>query len=136
MSTQIDPELLAQVLTVLRDAVTNPAKDKATDLIEWIMDNYVTPQGIRYAMANNLDLFTLAFNHYGLGHSAVSPLFKIVARNYWGEIEDLLTDANKVLKIVSKKPECAQILYTPEGIDYLNRCCIAGYENLYNFVWN
>ena len=123
MTTQIEPELLAQVLTVLRDAVTNPAKDKATDLIEWIMDNYV-------------DLFTLAFNHYGLGHSAVSPLFKIVARNYWTEIEDLLTDANKVLKIVSKKPECAQILYTPEGIDYLNRCCIVGYENLYNFVWN
>ena len=136
MSTDIDPALLAQVIRVLNDAILNPAENKASELIEWIMDNYVTEDGIRYAMDNNLDLLTLALNHYGLGHSAVTPLFRIAMRNYWTDVENILTDANKLLRIVSKKPECARLLNTPQGIDYLNRCCTASYQNLYNFVWN
>ena len=136
MSTQIEPELLAQVLRVLTDAVANPAKNKASELIEWIMDNYVDAEGIRYAMDNNLDLFTLAFNHYGMGHNAASPSFRIVLRNYWSEVERILTNANEVMRIVAKKPECAALLSTPEGINYLNRCCVASYQNIYNFVWN
>ena len=128
--------MFANVLRVLNEAIMNPAQNKASELIEWVMDNYVTEEGIRYAMDNNLDLLTLALNHYGLGHSAATPLFRMVMRNYWSEVEILLTDANKVLRIVSKKPECARLLQTPEGIDYLNRCCVTSYTNLYNFVWN
>jgi len=127
--------LLAQVISTLRRAIMNPVKGQVTLFIDWVMDGFITEENLRTAIEEDVDILTLAFNHFGLGHSAVTPLIRIVFKYYWDEVESIVTDANRVYEIIARKPECAKIISTKEGNDYLNRCCEAAYANLYDFLW-
>lgn len=126
---------LAQVANTLRKAITSPVERQVENFIQWTLQNFITEKNLGYAIENDLDILTLALNHYGLGHGDLTPLFKIVMKMYWDEAESYLTNVSKVLSLLSKKPKCAEILDTEKGRDYLNRCCRTTYDRLYTFIW-
>lgn len=126
---------LAQVANKLREAIVSPVERQVENFIEWTLQSFVTEKNLRYALENDLDILTLALNHYGLGHGDLTPLFRIVMKMYWDEAESYLTNVSKVLSLLSKKPKCAEILDTERGRDYLNRCCRSTYNRLYDFIW-
>jgi hypothetical protein len=96
----------------------------------------VNKENLEYAINNNLDILALSLNEFHLGHPLVSPLFKIALQMFWAEfIEHYIADATIIYSILSQKPEVKNILDTPAGIDYLNRCCKASYETMYSFAW-
>ena len=126
---------LAQAANALRKAIASPVERQAEKFIEWTLQNFVTEKNLRYALENDLDILTLALNHYGLGHGDLTPLFKLTMKMYWDEAESYLTNVSKVLSLLSKKPKCSEILDTEKGRDYLNRCCRSTYNRLYDFIW-
>ena len=126
---------LAEAAKALREAIVSPVEKQVENFIEWTLQNFVTEKNLRYALENDLDILTLALNHYGLGHGDLTPLFKLTMKMYWDEAESYLTNVSKVLSLLSKKPKCAEILGTEKGRDYLNRCCRSTYDRLYTFVW-
>jgi len=126
---------LAQAANALRKAIVSPVERQVENFIEWVLQKFVTEKNLRYALENDLDILTLAFNHYGLGHGDLTPLFRLAMKMYWDEVESYLTNVSKVLSLLSKKPKCSEILDTVKGRDYLNRCCRSTYDRLYTFVW-
>lgn len=126
---------LAQVANTLRKAITSPVERQVEHFIQWTLRNFVTEKNLRYAIENDLDILTLALNHYGLGHGDLTPLFRLAMKMYWDEAESYLTNVAKVLSLLSEKPKCAEILDTVRGRDYLNRCCRTTYDRLYDFIW-
>ena len=126
---------LAHVANTLRKAITSPVEKQVEQFIQWTLQNFITEKNLTYALENDLDILTLALNHYGLGHGELTPLFKMVMKIYWDEAESYLTNVSKVLSLLSEKPKCAEILDTAKGRDYLNRCCRATYDRLYDFIW-
>ena len=126
---------LAQVANKLRKAIVSPVERQVENFIEWTLQNFVTEKNLRYALENDLDILTLALNHYGLGHGDLTPLFRLTMKMYWDEAESYLTNVSKVLSLLSRKPRCSEILDTEKGRDYLNRCCRSTYDRLYTFVW-
>lgn len=126
---------LAQAANILRKAITSPIEKQAEQFIQWTLKNFITEKNLRYALDNDLDILTLALNHYGIGHGQLTPLFKMVMKVYWDEAESYLTNVSKVLALLSEKPKCAAILNTVKGRDYLNRCCRTTYDRLYDFIW-
>jgi uncharacterized membrane protein YfbV (UPF0208 family) len=126
---------LAEVARALKEALTGPKGDQVEKFISWVLKNFVKEKNLSYAIENDLDILTLALNHYGLGHSSLTPLFRFVMKAYWGDVESYLTNVGKVLSLLSEKPECAKILSTVKGRDYLNRCCKTAYDNLYDLIW-
>ena len=135
METEEDLRLI-QVSKALREALINPTKNQVKRLLSWCLENFVTQGNLQYAIENDLDILTLALNHYGLGHSSITPSLRTVLKLYWDEVEPLLTDASKIYSIIiSKRPECKKILDTPKGRNYLNRCCQETYNKLYEFTW-
>ena len=126
---------LAEAAKALRAAIVSPVEKQVENFITWVLQNFVTEKNLRYALENDLDILTLALNHYGLGHGDLTPLFKLTMKMYWDEAESYLTNVSKVLSLLSKKPKCSEILDTEKGRDYLNRCCRSTYDRLYTFVW-
>jgi len=104
--------------------------------MRWALNNYVNAENLRNAISSNIDILFLSLNHFHLGHPLVSPIFRLALQMFWAQfIETYIADATKIYNILAQKPECKAILDTPEGIDYLNRCCKASYESLYAFTW-
>jgi len=104
--------------------------------IRWCLTNYVTQENLQNALHDNADILALSLNHFHLGHPLVAPVFRLALQMFWTEfIETYIADATKIYAILSQKPECKAILDTPQGIDYLNRCCKTSYESLYEFAW-
>ncbi|GAF98742.1 unnamed protein product, partial [marine sediment metagenome] len=68
---------LAQVANTLRKAITSPVERQVEHFIQWVLTNFVTEKNLKYAIENDLDILTLALNHYGLGHGDLTPLFRI-----------------------------------------------------------
>jgi len=126
---------LAQVANTLRKAIASPIERQVEHFIQWTLQNFVTEKNLRYAIENDLDILTLALNHYGLGHGDLTPLFRLAMKMYWEEAESYLTNVSKVLSLLSEKQKCAEILDTEMGRDYLNRCCRTTYNRLYDFIW-
>jgi len=126
---------LAEAAKALREAIASPVEKQVENFIEWILQNFVTEKNLRYAIENDLDILTLALNHYGLGHGDLTPLFRLAMKMYWDEAESYLTNVSKVMALLSRKPRCSKILDTEKGRDYLNRCCRSTYDRLYAFVW-
>lgn len=61
---------------------------------------------------------------------------KYLIRMYWREIEDILTDVNKVYNlIVSYRPDLKDIFDTPKGRKWLNENVQRLYDWLYKFAW-
>lgn len=118
--------------------VINARKPSALieQFINWTLTNYVNVENLNYAIQNNADILLLAFNHAHLGHPLVAPAFRLVLQMYFTEfVEYYIGDATRIYEILSRKKEVKEILDTPQGIDYLNRCCKFSYEALYNFCW-
>ena len=136
MQPEIDPMLLTQVLSSLKDALIDPGKKKGQEFIDWVLNVYITEENLNAAIKDDLDVITLAFNHLGLSHSIVSTFMRNVFKTYWDEIEELLTDANKIYDIIKVKPECLKIISTKKGKNYINRSCKSAYRNIYDFTWN
>jgi hypothetical protein len=126
---------MSQTVKMLQLAVTSPRRNLVKKFIKWCLESFVKENNLQYAIDNDLDILTLALNHYGIGHSEITPLFKFTIRMYWKEVEQYLTDVNKVLETLSKDEACRQLLSTEKGRNYLNRCCKTSYEKLYEFTW-
>ncbi len=130
-----DDQLAADILKKLWDAISNPANEKVGQFIAWSFDQFVNEDSLNYAIDNDLDIITLTLNHYALGHSQVTPVFKMAMKMYWDEVESYLTNVEKIFKIIEQKPGCAKIIDTERGRSYLNRCCKVAYEQLYELIW-
>jgi hypothetical protein len=101
------------------------------------LNNYVTAENLENAIKDNVDILALSLNEFHLGHPLVAPLFKLALQMFWMEfVENYLADAPKIKSILIQVSECKPILETDRGIDYLNRCCKATYEHLYEFCWS
>lgn len=88
------------------------------------------------AINKNVDIIALSLNHFRLNNGLVAPVFRLALQMFWKEfIEEYLADPQRIYEILSEDPEVKAILDTCEGRDYLNRCCEASYESLYNFAW-
>ena len=130
------PEDEVGITKLLKDAILDPSKEKIDRFITWSLEKYVNAENLNYSIENDLDIITLALNHYGLSHSkTVTPLFKITMKMYWEEAESYLIHVEKVYSILTRKPELKKILDTEKGRSYLNRCCKQTYDKLYSFVW-
>lgn len=124
------------ITKILKDAVLDPSKDKIDGFITWSLEKYVNEENLNYSIENDLDIITLALNHYGLSHNkTITPIFRLAMKMYWEEAESYLTHVEKVYSILTKKPEIKKILDTEKGRSYLNRCCKQTYSALYDFIW-
>ena len=130
-----DDQVTADTLKILWDAISNPANEKVGQFIAWSFDKFVNEESLNYAIDNDLDIITLALNHYALGHSQVTPIFKLAVKMHWNEVESYLTNVEKIFKIIEQKPGCAKIINTERGRSYLNRSCKATYTELYSLIW-
>lgn len=126
---------MSQAIKMLQDAVKSPRKNLMKKFIKWCLEKFVNENNLQYAIDNDLDILTLALNHYGIGHSEITPLFKLAIKMYWKEVEQYLTDVSKVLETLSKNEACRQLLSTEKGISYLNRSCKNSYNTIYDFIW-
>jgi hypothetical protein len=126
---------MSQTVKMLQDAVTSPRGNLMKKFIKWCLEKFVNEENLRYAIDNDLDILTLALNHYGIGHSEITPLFKLAIKMYWKEVEQYLTCVSKVHETLSKNEACRQLLSTEKGRSYLNRCCKTSYERLYSLIW-
>ncbi len=135
MSSTVDMGMISEVIDVLRLALVEPQKENARLFIGWCLNQWITPENLQEAIETDLDIITLSLNHLGLGHSLISPLLRLVFKRHWTEVEDMLTEPQNVYDIVISKPGCREILATPRGIDYMNRCCESAYSDIYTFVW-
>lgn len=104
--------------------------------IRWALNGYVNKENMEEAIQNNVDIIALSLNHFHLGSPLVAPVFRLALQMFWSEfIEQYIADTQKIYDILATNPEVKAILDTPQGRDYLNRCCEASYESLYNFAW-
>jgi hypothetical protein len=126
---------MSQFVKMLHDAVYSPRRNLMKKFIKWCLEKFVNEDNLQYAIDNDLDILTLALNHYGIGHSEITPLFKLAIKMYWKEVEQYLTDVSKVLETLSKNEACRQLLSTEKGRNYLNRSCKTSYDRLYNIIW-
>ena len=78
-----DDQVTADTIRKLWDAISNPTNEKVSQFIAWSFDKFVNEDNLNYAIDNNLDILTLALNHYALGHSQVTPIFKLAVKTYW-----------------------------------------------------
>jgi len=93
------------------------------------------PENLETAVKSNLDLTTLLFNHYHLQNQAIFPLFKLVAKAYWDEIEKYLCNVPKIYSLLAQNPNNIPILEKTETKKYLNEQCTKLYQTLYYLVW-
>jgi len=104
--------------------------------ITWALNNYVNEENLKNAIGSNVDILFLSLNHFHLGHPLVAPIFRLALQMFWTQfIDAYIADATKIYTILAQKPDVKAILDTPQGTDYLNRCCKASYESLYTFAW-
>jgi len=104
--------------------------------INWALTNFVNVENLNYAIQNNIDILTLAFNHAHLGHPLVAPAFRLVLQMYFAEFVDYyIADATRIYSILSRNLQVKEILDTEVGRTYLNNCCKCAYESLWNFCW-
>ena len=105
--------------------------------IGWALTNYVTAENLENAINQNIDILAVSLNEFHLGSPLVAPLFKLALQMFFTEfVENYLADAPKVYAVLAQKPEVAEILRTDRGVDYINRCCKATYQSLYDFCWS
>ena len=96
----------------------------------------MTAENLQNAIDENIDILALSLNEFHLGHPLVAPVFKLALQMFWTEfVENYLTNAPKIYEILIQVPDVKAILDTDRGIDYLNRCCKATYDHLYEFCW-
>jgi hypothetical protein len=104
--------------------------------IRWALTNYVTAENLQNAIRDEIDILQVSLNHFHLGHPLVAPLFRLALQMFWNEFVDTyIADVTKIYSILTEIPDVKIILDTPEGRDYLNRCCKTTYDTLYTFVW-
>jgi len=121
--------------SVIVKALTKPKKNNIKKVIEWCMKAFINEENLRNAIDKRIDIITLALNHYGIGHSTITPLVRIALRLYWEEIEGYLINPQKIREVISSKSGCRQLLNTNKGIEYLNWCCKNAYDKLYRLAW-
>ena len=132
--SQPSPSKVAQSL----EKLINTRKPNALveRFIRWAITNYVTAENMQNAINENIDILQVSLNHFHLGSPIVAPLFRLALQMFWTEfVENYIADVSKIYGILAEIPDVKPILDTPEGIDYLNRCCKTTYDSLYTFVW-
>lgn len=115
------------------------ARDPVRVVQRWVeraIASYVTPENLRWAISNNVDILSLALNHYHLGHPAVFPGFQLLLKMAWeGYVEPLLTSVPRVYAIIASNPANKQILDSPEGMRYLHGACESCYRRLHQLAF-
>jgi len=87
---------------------------------------------------NMTDPKEIMFNHLSkyTKNPVVSKMIKYYLMKYWKDIEGVITDANKVYKIlVERRPDIKDLLDTRQGRIYLNYFVKRMYQVLYEYTW-
>jgi hypothetical protein len=86
---------------------------------------------LKLAIEGKLDAIPWLANHFKLANNMVRPLWVLVFRIFWNDIEPALCNPELVFQtITAGRPDAAQILKTQEGIEWLNSYC----ERFYHFL--
>jgi len=99
------------------------------------MKYIATPENLKKAVEENLNLTKLMFNHYHLGNNLIQPILKLAIQAYWNEIEETITNVPKIYSILAENPENKKILDTPQARKYLNQQMEELYSTLYSIAW-
>jgi len=90
------------------------------------------------AIKSKIYVENILFNHFSpYLNSSLKPLIVLVFRTYWDLIEFYLTEPENLRKlIVETHPELKDILYSKEGIEWLNENCKRSYKKIYFYTWS
>jgi hypothetical protein len=99
------------------------------------LTSYLSKENLETAVAENVDLTAVIFNHFGLNNPNILPLFKTVMRAYWDIFEQAVTDVPRLYTMLKKKLGNDPILMAPETINYLNTQAEHLYSVFYALVW-
>ena len=96
----------------------------------------LNPEQVREAIARNIDLSEVIFQHFRLNEYAVKPVATFFLRTHWDELEPYLTNVKKIMSIISENnKEAERLLKTPAGRKWLNWNVKHLYETLYYYAW-
>ncbi|MEM1522258.1 MAG: hypothetical protein QXU69_04490 [Thermofilaceae archaeon] len=127
--------MLERAREALEEALRARDRRKVVEKLISRLLGSLSPEGLRRAIEEGLDVVSLIYNHYGLASPALLPLFRAVMRMYWREFEEVATDVEKVYRILSKRPELREVLESEEAKRYLNKQVENLYRTTYRLVW-
>jgi len=96
---------------------------------------YLTPENLKTAIEQNIDITATIYNHYGLTTPIVFPVFKAAMKLYWPEFEEFATNVPRLYQLLIKNPKCKPILETDKAKQYLNEQMERFYTTTYHLVW-
>ncbi|MEM2549851.1 MAG: hypothetical protein QW689_05460 [Nitrososphaerota archaeon] len=96
---------------------------------------YLTPENLQAAIEQNMDITSAIYNHYGLTHPVILPVFRAAMRLYWREFEEFITNVPRLYQLLAKDPRNRPILETDRAKQYLNQQCENFYLTTYQIVW-
>lgn len=78
----------------------------------------------------------LLYNHLHLRNSKFASVWRFILQSVWNNIEDYLTDAEKIRNFLIKAdPRNEELFSKPENIAWLNEVVRILYDELYEFTW-
>jgi len=98
----------------------------------------IKTQDIVQAIQKNETVDLILFNHFSsfMENPALKPLIQSIFKLHWDIVEYFLTNPENLRnELISTHPELKQILYSPQGIKWLNETCKRGYERIYRYTW-
>jgi hypothetical protein len=97
----------------------------------------VKTQDLVNTIKQKIYIDNILFNHFSpYLESPLKPLIKLLFQAYWDVVEKyLLYPENLRNLLVSAKPELKQLLFSKDGIKWLNENCKRGYHKIYKYTW-
>lgn len=95
----------------------------------------LNPSDLARAVETNLDVWGLCVEEFSLGSPGVQPLASLLLKVHWREIEDELTDVNRIHRRLARKKANHRVLERPEAKHWLNRTAERAYNCLYYYTW-
>jgi len=95
-------------------------------------------QDIVKAIKNNETVDLILFNHLSsfLNNPGLKPLIQTALKMYWDLVEYFLVNPENLRnELIMAHPELVDILYSPQGVKWLNETCRRGYARIYRYVW-
>lgn len=96
---------------------------------------YLTPENLKTAIEQNIDITATIYNHYGLTNPIILPIFRAAMRLYWNEFETFITNVPRLYQLLMKDPRNKPILETDKAKQYLNQQMENFYLTTYQIVW-
>jgi len=122
------------VVDTLKKIIAN--REFAKSLIETAIKR-IRKEDFLNAMKSNYDPSKLILNHFHtvIERPEVKPLVQFALKLYWQDIEEYLTNVQKIYDLLCLNPELREVLKKPETKRYLNYAVASAYVRLYEWVW-